>query len=94
MGDDKKEAVSGDNKVVSKAEVEKSTTNTTATKTEEKEKELGFWDLVTFAPEIFPGSGITYEHWRQNFEYEVRRRKEKTEEKAHKKAEAEVLKNS
>lgn len=78
--------------MVSKAEV-KTTINTTAKKTEEKEKEPGFWDLVTFAPEIFPGSGITYEHWRQNFEYEVRRRKEKTE-KARKKAEAEALKNA
>lgn len=56
-----------------------------------KEKEPGFWDLVTFAPEIFPGTGITYEKWRENFEYEARLLKEKREEKARKKAEDEAL---
>lgn len=80
---------------MSKADADKITTkNTTANKTEEKEP--GFWDLVTFAPEIFPGSGITFEQWRQNFEYEVRRRKENEAEKARKwaAAEAEAFKNA
>lgn len=54
------------------------------------EKDPGFWDLITFAPEIFPGSGITWEKWQQNFEYEARLFKEKREEKARKKTEAET----
>lgn len=59
-------------------------------KQKKEEKEPGFWDLVNFAPEMFPGSGITFEKWQQNFEYEVRRRKEKMQEKFEKEMDAKI----